>query len=829
MSVRDFDDVIQQVKLHLKDYLEERGIDTSRNFNCPLPDHTDTKPSCNLVGADGDNPRIYCYSCGRSCDIFDLVQILEDKPRSGIEWIEDTLKYLAGKYNIPVNVDHLTEEQIYELDTYRAYRFAASLIKCNSLDEIKHNKFIEHSKRRGWNDAVLEELGVGIVDSYSSFREALKDEGFTAKFIDEIDLGRRDIFNENNMIFTWKDEKGRPVGFTSRNLDYEEQRAEAERNGEKFTIPKYNNQRTTGLKCNIFQKGKRLYGLDGALHANPPLYIFEGQTDVITARKHGLKNCVALAGASLNKDHVFLLKDLGILDLVIALDGDKTGRDRTQQILEDRLAGHKDIRVRVVIFPDGEDPDSFIREQGMEAFRNLACWTAFEWRLNQYTEADDPADIGRHMVPFIVNEPSPIIREQLVKTLSAHTGSTVKAITEELNIILDAQAMKRARERQTVLDKIQYELQRNPASAETILDKGQADLGELTRRYNADILSCEDFIKSIEIQKEDEEKIETSSDTGFHLGPDLEDLREALRGEWSRDVFMCFAGAPNVGKSGVLAKIAYSIAHHNHDVCVIYHTIDDTLQQFLPRFVSIAEGSTRLTMNMIRQPHYWTGKGLEHVWHCRNLGYERVKTLANDGRLVIKDVSHGTSLPFAQNLITYYQNRYPDRRVVYILDNVHKLRDFEGKDERVRFKAISEACKNLALKQRITMISSVEYTKLPPGTRPTNYNISESVQISYDANFIAHLYSEVADTPDNYTVCHKDTDWKGEEVVLPRVELIIGKNKITEMKGSLFLNFWPAASDFRRVSIQQVRDDAQQVKAERGQGSSREEFGFEEK
>ena len=90
-------------------------------------------------------------------------------------------------------------------------------------------------------------------------------------------------------------------------------------------------------------------------------------------------------------------------------------------------------------------------------------------------------------------------------------------------------------------------------------------------------------------------------------------------------------------------------------------------------------------------------------------------------------------------------------------------------------------------------------------------------------------YSEVADTPDNYTVCHKDTDWKGEEVVLPRVELIIGKNKITEMKGSLFLNFWPAASDFRRVSIQQVRDDAQQVKAERGQGSSREEFGFEEK
>jgi hypothetical protein len=180
--------------------------------------------------------------------------------------------------------------------------------------------------------------------------------------------------------------------------------------------------------------------------------------------------------------------------------------------------------------------------------------------------------------------------------------------------------------------------------------------------------------------------------------------------------------------------------------------------------------------------------------------------------IVIKDINHGDSIPFAEHLITYYQNKYPDKRIVYILDNFHKLRDYEQKDERVRFKKLSETIKNMALRHRCTIFASVEYTKLASGIKPTNHNIAESAQIAYDANAIIHLYSEVTDQPESFTVCHTSTDWKGNEVFLPRVEFIVGKNKISEQKRSFFLDFWPASSDYTYVDQKTVLEDAKAMK-----------------
>ena len=818
MSILDFEDTVNKVKAFLPDYLRSKNIDPTQNFQCIFPGHEDTKPSCNVVGIDTPTPRVHCYSCGRTGDIFDVVQILENKPKLGLEWVEETLKYLAEMFGVEIAAKDLTEEQIYELDTYRAYRAAAELIISSKLDPVKHARVIEHIAFRGWKESTLEESGVGTVSSYSEFRQTLKDSGFTARFLDEIDLGRNDIFNEKNLIFTWRDEKGRPIGFTSRNLAYEEEIESAKESGKKCSSHKYNNQRTTGLKCNIFQKGKRFYGIDEGIKHAPPLYIFEGQTDVITARNAGISNCVAIAGNSLNTDHILLLKDLGLYDIILCLDGDAGGQDKLTGILE-KFKGYREMKVRVATLPDKEDPDSFIRTQKLHEFQHLAKWSAFEWRLNQFSEDDDPTKTCEQMVPYIVNEPSAIVRDQYCKELSLYTGVAYKAIIDELSSILDEKVKLRSRERQNVLDRAVYELSRSPTEAELILDKTRVSLGELSRKYNSDVLSAEDFVRYLDIQKEDEEA-ERNNDTGFHLGSDLEDLEEVLRGEWSKDVFMCLGGKPNTGKSSLLSKLAHAIATNNDDTCVIYHTIDDTIAQLVPRFVTIADGSTKLTMNMVRQPNYWTSQqGLDFITKRREYGYQKIRDLAVNGRLIIKDVSHGMSLPFAENLISYYQDKYPDRKIVYILDNAHKLRDFEGKDERVRFKTISESCKNIALRKHIAFISSVEYTKLPPGVKPTNYNIAESAQIEYDANFIAHLYNDVADTPEAFTVCHQDLDWKGEEVFLPRIEVIIGKNKITEQKRSLFLDFWPAASDFRKVVHRDVIDGVREMKSKRSRGS----------
>lgn len=810
MHVVDFEAVTEQLKPYLADYLQEHGINTDAKFSCLFPDHADTSPSANLVGIETGEPRFFCHGCGRSGDIFDAVQLMEEKPTLGGEWVQDTLKYLAEKYGVSVECGDISDEQIYEIDTYRAYRAAANIIKDTPIPESNKSYWTE-LEHRGWEQEQLQSQGVGTVLSYEYFRETLKKQGFAASFLDEIDLSRKDLFNPDNLIFTWKDEKGRPIGFASRNLRFEEQQENAKKNNKKSTVPKYTNQRTTGLKCNIFQKGRRFYGLDQALKAGTAVYVFEGYADVITARHHGLSNSVAIGGTSLHDDHVHLLKTLGVYDIILCLDGDKPGQDKLADILETKFAGHRDMRVRVVILPEADDPDSFIRDNGAGAFKTLAHWSAFEWRLNKYEDEADEEDICRQMIPFIVNESSPVTREQQCKALSKRTGVSFKSINAELNITLDAKAHKRSQARQALIDKAMYELRSDPENAEVILQKTQSTLLNLAKQHDLDTLSNENFVRFLDEEKNTQENT-VIGDVGFRLGKQLKELEDALRGEWADGVFMCIGGKPNVGKSAFLAKLACSIAENNDDVVVLYHTIDDTAQQLMPRFVTVLEGSTKLSMNMTRQPKYWTEVAkLGYVPEKRAIGYEKLRKLALDGRIVIKDIEHGNSLPFAENLIAYFQEKYPERRVVYILDNFHKLKDYEGKDERVRFKAISSAIDEIALRRKCCIISSVEYTKLAPGIKPTNNNIAETGQIEYDTKAIIHLYSEVADKPESFSICHENIDWQGNKRLEPRVEFIIGKNKITEIKKSFFMDFYPAASDFRAVDQTVVIQDKKKM------------------
>lgn len=811
MQGQDFEATIASLKPFLTQYLIEHGIDPTKKFCCISPEHKDDTPSANIVGLTTGNPRIFCHGCSRSLDLFDAVKIFENKPLSGPEWVSDTLKYLADKYGVPIQTRELTEHEIYELDTYRAYKTATTLLKSTDITKEGNALFHKELTKRNWTSEFLVTEGVGTVNSYEEFFDALIAAGFSKKFLADIDLNRKDIFNPDNMIFSWRDEKGRVIGFTARNLKYESDKATAEKQGEKYLGKKYNNQRTTGLKVNIFQKGRRLYGIDKAAKNGTSIYIFEGQADVLTARSAGLLNCVAIAGSNLHEDHIQLLRQLGIYDVVCCLDGDETGQRKLAEILETKFAGKRDMKVRVVIMPDGEDPDSFIRVNGASAFRELAHWTAFEWRLNQYAEEQDESEICHQMIPFIVSEPSPVIREKQCKLLAKRTGVTLKTILDELNILLDSKANERDKERHGVVENAIYELHNNPGQAEMILQKAQVNLLDLAKKHDSDSLSAEDFVRSLDEQKFNEEKLEMK-DTSLQLGEDLRELQEILRGDWE-GCFICVGGKPNVGKSAWLSKFSYEIAKHNTDVVVIYHTIDDTAEQLLPRFVAISEGSKKLSINMVRSPNYWeTTAGVSGTIARREKGYQDIRQLAQDGRLIIKDLNHGGSLAFIEHLITYYREKYPDRKLIYVLDNFHKLRDMESKDERVRFKGLSESVKGMAIRHHCTFIATVEYTKVPSGTRPTDYNIGETVQLSYDANAIIHLYSEMTDCPDSFTICHKGLDWKGESIYLPRVEFIVSKNKISEQKGTFFLDFFPASSDYQFVTQQTVLEEAAAMK-----------------
>lgn len=805
-KLENYNEVIEKLYPYLEDYLQEQGIDTSKNFSCIDPKHNDSDPSMGLVPPD--KHVFKCFGCGATGGIFNAVGYLEGKATSGPDFLSDTIPYLAEKYGIALNFEPLTEEEQYEFDTYRAYRTAAEIIGNGK----RHDSFTQEIKRRGWDNPTVTSFGLGCVENYAKFRETLKNSGLSAGFIDDIDLGRKELFGNDRLIFPIRDPHGRTVGFASRNLSYD---------GNKKNGSKYVNQKSTGVKCNIYKKSERLFGLDLLLKEgvgkSTPIYLFEGYGDVITAHQHGVTNSVGIGGTALTREQVEVLKESGYYNIALCLDGDAAGQKRTAEILDNVLGEHKDLRVSIVMLPMQQDPDDFIRTEGADKFLKLKRWSAFEWRLARFPENTETKTICDAMIPLIMNEPSFIAQEEMCITLAKETGVTLKTIQAELDRMQNKREKERDRDRQNVISRMVRDLDHNRDNAEQIIQSAEHSLFELDRKYAEDAMSEDSLIAIIESTKLQEEE-KDGSFAGFVLDSDLGNIQEALAGNWKNATWFCLGGKPNSGKTSLMCKIMYSIANNAEDnnACVIYHSIDDSVGQVLPKFICLANGTRDLEINHVIDPKYYASQLGEYqsqtLYDSREIGYNKIKQLVRDGRLVIKDASAGTSLAFAENLIKYYKKKYPQRNIVYVLDNFHKLRDFNDAkkgDERARFKEISTVLKNMCVKHNCLIMSTVEYRKTKDGERPGNSDIGETGQIEYDANIIAHVYNEVHDKPDKAELWHSRNE-SGER--LPTIELNIAKNKVSSFKGKLYLDFYPACSDFMGVSNGTVAERVARVK-----------------
>jgi len=797
MKVKNYDEVRDRISAFLPKYLEEHGIDLSKNlFQCISPQHDDHDPSCGLVKG---NKVFNCFGCGVSGNIFHAAHLIENKPLTGIEFITDNLLYLANKYEIEVETTPLTEEEIYQMDTYRAYAAVANYVTTSKKD----NLFLDTAKKRGWNLETCDQYGIGCVADYKEFRQAMKTIGFQAKFLDDVDLSRKDIFGEARMIFTIRDEFSRPVGFAARDLNYIQGRGH-----------KYVNQKHTGVKCNIYHKSTRLFGLDQLLkyrkRRNTPVFIFEGYSDVVTAAQHGIKNTVAIGGTALTVEQVQLLKQHNIYNLILCFDGDEPGQSRTANILDKILSGHKDLNVKVMIIPDEQDPDEFIRENGMAKFNRLKKQSAFEWRLSRFDPETDDNDVCSAMIPLIVNETSYIEQERQCKALAQSTSVTLSTIQHEVNRLQNLREAEKSREKRNIIDKMITTIERHPDAVETAMQDAEAALFNLARKFDEDSFSLESTLSVLDTQRTYEES-KDGTFSGYVLGPDLKALEDALAGDWKKDVFMVIGGKANAGKTAFMSKLSYEIAHRvENNALVIYHSIDDTAQQLIPKFICVAEGTKQLTLNEVMDPNYHA-KYNSNTVQKRDTGYGVIRDLIQNGRLVIKDANDGKSIAFADRLIKYYRERFPERNIVYILDNFHKLRDFQAAagDERVRFKTVSTVMKDLATKHHITVLATIEYRKIKRGDHAGNEDIIETGQIEYDTNFIGHLYNDVHENADKAEYFH-DSMLQQELIRMPTVELNIGKNKITSFKNKIYFDFYPSSSDFAQADMNLIASRQEQ-------------------
>jgi DNA primase len=281
----------------------------------------------------------------------------------------------------------------------------------------------EYLDRRGLSQEIIRDFGIGYAeDEWESLKRYLLEQGVSEAVQVEYGLlvhreetGRTYDRFRDRVIFPIRDWKGRTIAFGGRVMG--------------DAKPKYLNSPETP----VFHKGRELYGLFEARQANRQLarvLVVEGYMDVVALAQFGIRNACATLGTALTTDHLQRLFRL-VDEVVFCFDGDNAGRQAARRSLQTALPSMIDGRqVRFLFLPEGEDPDTLIRQEGQEAFENrVTCASPLsEFLFEQAAEGHDLKQVeGRERFVTAVLEtlkrlPEGVLKSLLVRELSVRSG-----------------------------------------------------------------------------------------------------------------------------------------------------------------------------------------------------------------------------------------------------------------------------------------------------------------------------------------------------------------------------------------------------------------------
>ena len=333
--------------------LKKRG--TSLIGNCPF--HNEKTPSFNVSVTKG----IYkCFGCGKGGD---AVHFIMDHEKYSYP---EALKFLANKYNIPVeetvqspqNIEaQNAREALYIVSQFASGFFADQLWNASEGRAVGLSYF----KERGFREDVIKKFELGYSpDSWDALFNAAKAAGHKEAYLESTGLviknekGKLYDRFRGRVMFPIHNFTGRVIGFGGRTLKTDK------------NVPKYVNS----PESDIYHKSNVLYGLFHAKKAVRDLdncYLVEGYADVLSAHQAGVENVVASSGTSLTTEQIRLIGRF-TQNVTMLYDGDAAGIKASLRGLDMIL--EEGLNVKVVNFPDGHDPDSYMHLVGSGAFKH---------------------------------------------------------------------------------------------------------------------------------------------------------------------------------------------------------------------------------------------------------------------------------------------------------------------------------------------------------------------------------------------------------------------------------------------------------------------------
>ncbi|HEY1654174.1 MAG TPA: DNA primase [Candidatus Tumulicola sp.] len=350
---------------------------------CPF--HGEKTPSFHV---HPDRGFFKCFGCGAGGDAIAFVQKMENIP------FGDAVRMLAAKTGVELEPENpfaararTEREAIYEANAVAAAHFARMLAAPGGA------RARDYCARRGFSDATIEKFTLGYApDSWNGLVEALRAErvdpalAVKAGLLKNGQRGYYDFYRDRLMVPTYAN-TGEVIAFGGRALG----------DGE----PKYLNTSTTP----VYSKGRHLFALNAARRAaqrDRTLIVVEGYLDCIALHQAGFENAVASLGTSFTPEQAAELRKYAEYAF-LCFDGDAAGGAAATKAVEiaSKSIEHTGSSVRVVLLPPGEDPDSFVRERGADAFRALleSAKPAIEFRLDAEVDRlragfDTPAKVA---------------------------------------------------------------------------------------------------------------------------------------------------------------------------------------------------------------------------------------------------------------------------------------------------------------------------------------------------------------------------------------------------------------------------------------------------
>lgn len=390
-----------------------------REYKARCPFHDEKTPSFTVVP---DKGFYKCFGCGKTGDAFNFVM-----EQLGMDFVE-AVEYVAGRVGVEIRREARAADP--NAPFYEITAFAQTWFREQLLDETVGRSARDYLVGRGIGLDVAERFGLGFApDEWRAFRDAASKHGF-----DEDDMKALGLLKQSEkskepydgfrgrIMFPIESVGGKTIAFGGRILE--------------GSGPKYINSPETP----IYEKGKNLYGLSWAKHQirkEEKVLVVEGYMDVVSLAAAGVENVVAPLGTALTEDQAARLVRY-TKKVILLFDSDRAGLAATFKAGDVLLAAG--AHPGVVTLPDGEDPDTLVQKQGVEALRELIAGSAdlLDRKLQILREAEYFSSLDRtrravdKLLPTLRATADPALRDMYVGTVAEATGVRAETLESEI-------------------------------------------------------------------------------------------------------------------------------------------------------------------------------------------------------------------------------------------------------------------------------------------------------------------------------------------------------------------------------------------------------------